>query len=329
MDSLDKLLIMKDITVIKNSIQTIREIKSKIYEYINTTRYQYSLIQDSNIWNQICSSLDVIDDTLLSIEDYIDNDFPQSDGLKYIFTYGILQSLFIQQDAVRHLAEAFNIPFSFSESLIKIRDLRNSSIGHPTKQNTKGKRFYNYVSRIPLSKKGFTLQKTNIEQGRDVFVDVNIVEIIKIQIKEITDLLGNISNRLLANDQNHKNKYKGELMTNIFPDSINYYFEKVGEAIYFPVYNKKKLGLSMLELIEKAYSKFESELIKRQELPGNENLQFTINQYSHAVNKIKDYLTENVGQMEEIDARIYLFYLREEHKYFLEIAKEYDEEYSS
>jgi len=320
---------MKDITVIKNSIQTIHEIKSKIYEYINTTRYQYSLIQDSNIWNQICSSLDIIDDTLLSIEDYIDNDFPQSDGLKYIFTYGILQSLFIQQDAVRHLAEAFNISFSFSESLIKIRDLRNSSIGHPTKQNTKGKRFYNYVSRISLSKKGFTLQKTNIEQGRGVFVDVNIVEIIKIQIKEITDLLGNIFNRLLANDQNHKNKYKGELITSLFPASLNYCFEKVGEAIYSPEYGKKKLVLSMLKTIEEAYNEFESELIKRQELPGNESLQFEINQYKHAIDKIRDYLAENIGRMEESDARICLFYLREKHRNFFEIAKEYDKEYNS
>lgn len=31
--------------------------------------------------------------------------------------------------------------------------------------------------------------------------------------------------------------------------------------------------------------------------------------------------------MVEADARIYLFYIREEHKHFVEIAKEIDEDY--
>lgn len=320
--------IIEDITLIKKNIKIIDKIKTKIYKYINITRYQFSLIQDKRIWNQICSSLYVIDDTLLSMEDYVNNKFPDSDGLKYIFTYGILQSLFIQQDAIRNLAEAFKISFTYSELLIKIRDLRNSSIGHPTKQDTKKKRFYNYISRISLQKQGFTLQKADIEHGKDIFLEIDIINTIKTQLEEIIPLLRKISNTLIKNDQNHKRKYKGELMTSIFSNSINYYFEKVDETINSPKYGKKEYGLSMLELVEKDYNNFESELIKRNELPGNEILKYDITQYKHATNRLRDYLKGNSNQMVENDARIYLFYLREKHEEFLDIAKGYDIEYN-
>jgi hypothetical protein len=325
---------MNDIEIIKTNIQIINNVKSKIFEYINKTRYQSSLIKNLNIWNQICSSLYVIGDTLISIEEYLNNDFPKSDGLKYIFTYGILQSLFIQQDATKNLLEAFNIKVTFSETLKKIRDIRNSSIGHPTKQEIKGKNdkkvkiFYHYISRISLCKEGFTLQKTNIEQRNDIFIDINLIEIIKNQIDEIIIIFNEISALLVDNDKNHKNKYKEELMVNIFPVSLNYSFEKIGEAIYFSGYGKKDFGLTMLKIIEDSYIKFENELIKRNELPGNEYLLFDLNQYKHAIVKIRDYLSDNISKMEESDARIYLFYLKEEHNNFIKIANEYDEDYN-
>ena len=91
------------------SIARVRELEESVRSHINTHRYQSVLLEDSNSWNQICSSLDVIGDTVCSIESYQSQPFPDETGMKYIVTYGILQALFIQQDALRHLSEAFEI----------------------------------------------------------------------------------------------------------------------------------------------------------------------------------------------------------------------------
>ena len=91
--------------IIIAALHRISTLEQSVREFLNTTRYQTDLLKDLNNWNQICSSLDTIGDTLLSIEDYVEAEYPDSTGLKYIFTYGILQALFIQQDAVKHLSE--------------------------------------------------------------------------------------------------------------------------------------------------------------------------------------------------------------------------------
>ncbi len=103
--------------LITSKIKQIDSLEESVRKYINTTRYQSDLIKDLDNWNQICSSLDTIGDTSFSIQDYLAAKYPESTGLKYIFTYGLLQALFIQQDAMRHLSEAFDIEFDLSDRL--------------------------------------------------------------------------------------------------------------------------------------------------------------------------------------------------------------------
>lgn len=149
----------EDIHSIHSALRRIAELEDSIRNFINTGCHQAELLDRSETWNQICNSLDVIGDTALSIEDDLSEPYPTSDGLKYIFTYGILQSLFLQQDAVRHLSEAFKLPYTPSENLAKIRGIRNASIGHPSKQQVNKQKVYNYISRITLAKGGFTLMQ--------------------------------------------------------------------------------------------------------------------------------------------------------------------------
>lgn len=68
----------------------INELTDSVRDHINTHRYQSVLLDDSKTWNQICSSLDVIGDSLYAVESYDAKSFPEDVGLKYIYTYGIL-----------------------------------------------------------------------------------------------------------------------------------------------------------------------------------------------------------------------------------------------
>lgn len=304
-------------------IKRIESLEDSVRNHINTNRYQADLLKDLNNWNQICSSLDTIGDTLYSIQDYLGADYPESVGFKYIFTYGLLQALFIQQDAMRHLSEAFDIKFELTEKLDKIRRLRNASIGHPTKHNVKKSTFYNYISRITLSKIGFTLMRYS-EQDRTEFIDINIYSILNDQLHEIEDSYKLLSFKLSEVDRMHKEKFKKKLLVDLFHSSMGYIFSKVAEGIHSPN-TGNSFGLSMLRSIQKTYREFEAALNERNEL--SEYTKFNLDEYNHALSKLENYLTGNNSELKEIDARIYLFYVREQHNHFVQIAGEIDENY--
>ncbi|MGB3463094.1 MAG: hypothetical protein WBA33_14120 [Rhodanobacter lindaniclasticus] len=309
---------------ILSALHRITQLEDEVRDFINTGRHQVELLSSRNTWNQICSSLDVIGDTALSIQDYVTSPFPASDGLKYVYTYGLLQSLFLQQDAVRHLSEAFNLPHSPSERLTRIRDIRNSAIGHPTKQGGNENRRYNYISRITMAKTGFTLMRASVDDDAK-FIDVDLVAIIGEQLTDIEDALSSLSTKLQEADRMHREKFGNNLLRDIFHASTGYLFEKVSQGIHSPSYSNSSFGLSMLGSIEEMYKRFEAALLERREL--NDYTRYDLNEYTHAIGVLKGYLSGNPKGLSESDARVYHFYLREQHKHFVAIAEEIDSEY--
>ena len=309
--------ILKKIAQIKTSETSVRD-------FINTTRYQDDLLKNLDTWNQICSSLDTIGDTLCTFEDYLIGEYPKSDGLKYIYTYGILQALFIQQDAMKNLSEAFDIKFDLSEQLTSIRNIRNASIGHPTKNSVKGSVYFNYISRMTMSKEGFTLMRS-YQQGKTEFKDVDLISILNEQLSDIQISYDLLAKKLIEEDKKHRGNFMNNLLVDIFHSGMNYSFEKVSEGIYTHNSTQSLFFINMLQSIEKTYQKFEEALRERKEL--NDDILYDLNEYKHAISKIQDYLSNEDSEIKEVDARIYLFYIREQHKHFIQIAKEIDEEY--
>ena len=310
---------------LQSGLKAIACLEDEIRDFINTGRNQVRLLPERSTWNQICSSLDVIGDTTLSIGDYISATFPTTAGLQYIYMYGLLQALFLQQDAIRHLAEAFAIGHTPSERLMKIRELRNSEIGHPTKQNVGKRRYYNYISRITMSKGGFTLMRSSGDDEETHFLNVDLVAIVTEQVAEVQAALSSLSTKLREADRMHKDQFNSTPLASIFPPSTGYLFEKVSQGIHSPSYGNSSFGLSMLHLIEDMYMKFESALVERREF--NDYVKYDLDEYKRGIQALKLYFGDNPKQLEEGDARIYYFYLRERHKHFEQIANEIDEEY--
>lgn len=311
------------ITSITLSLRRISELEDSVRDFINTGCHQRALLEAKQTWYQICSSLDVIGDTTLSLEDYLASDYPTSDGLKYIYTYGILQSLFLQQDAVRNLTEAFSVPYITGEKLKKIREIRNSSIGHPTKQTLNKEIHYNYISRISLHKTGFTLMRSSPSNDTQ-FIDVEIIDIIDEQIKEIEKALLELSEKLKEVDRMHHEKFN-QLLQDILHPATGYLLEKVAQGIHSPDTDNETFGLAMLISIENMYRKFEAALEERGEL--SEYTRYDLDEYMYAISVLKVYLSSPSKHLDERDARIYNFYLRQQHDHFLEIAREIDSGY--
>lgn len=313
---------------ILEKIKQLDSLETVVREHINTTRYQNDLISDLGNWNQICCSLDSIGDTSYSISGYIESDYPSNEGLKYIYTYGLLQALFIQQDAILHLFEAFKIKYRRSDALKQIRILRNAAIGHPTKQThgtPDGQTHYNFISRITLSKNGFRLMQC-YDQGKMKFLDVDLYKIIGVQLDEIKSGYESIASTLKEADKMHKEKYKDNLLINIFPPTIGYSFEKISQGIHSPDLSNTRLGLAMLKGVKDAYLKFEKALKDRRD--HNSYTQYELDEYKHALARLEAYLEGGEHHLSESDARIYHFYMREQHKHFEQIAKEIDDTYA-
>jgi len=309
---------------ISNLVANINKLTDSVRNHINTHRYQSVLLDDPETWNQICSSLDAIGDSLCAIESYDSEKFPEDTGLKYIYTYGILQALFLMQDALRHLSEAFNIPYEPTGTLRDIRKARNASIGHPTKQNEKGKRYYNFISRISMTKSGFDLLRSSGD-GEISFTHVDIDKACSDQLQGVIDAYSKIVHRLEEIDRMHKEKFKDSPLADIFHSAMGYFFEKISQGIYSHSYGDREFGRRHVGLVMDTYSKFKAALKERNEL--NEYIEFDLNEYFHALGRLNKYLSGEDTQMEEADARIYLSYLRHKHEHFVHIAKEIDDEY--
>src|SRR3989338_4929147 len=125
------------------------ELTQQVRDLINHPREQSILSGDRKLWNQLCSSLDVIEDTELAIRSFLDGANPGDNGGKYLYVYGVLQALFAQQYAIEHLFESLSMQAKIHDNpvLTNIREVRNRSIGHPSKKDRpKPRTSYHFIS---------------------------------------------------------------------------------------------------------------------------------------------------------------------------------------
>jgi len=220
------------------------ECTKKIREVINNPRKQHTLLKNRNLWNQLCSCLDVIEDSQEAIDAYSSIKVLKGKGGIYLAVYGLLQAIYVQQDAIKNLGESLKIPISLKDypALEYIRKIRNRSIGHPTKKDKPKSepKSYHFISRTTLCHKGFQLHSYH-DDGKSEFKDISIVELIADQKKYISDILTSIVHKLEQEEVAHKEKFRAEKLASTFPDSLDYYFQKLLESTEMKGQNK--LGL--------------------------------------------------------------------------------------
>lgn len=307
-------------------LENIDFLSSKISDYINIQRVQNNLIQNKKNWNQICSSLDVLEDTTYAISSYSNDSFPNDDGLKYIYIYGILQALFLQQDSLRHLTCALlsinEKDYPVNEELEKIRNIRNESIGHPT--NKGGGKSFHYISRITIEKNGFDLLSSFSDKD-DIYKEVKIIDVINIQLKIIVEDLKFLLKKLEEKEMEHKNKFK-EIKLADFLKGSDYSIGKIFEVLYTEDESKKSFYISLIEPLKEGYLKIEKELKDREILP-NDFWNDELEKVKYIFESLGGYFTDNQRNFTNNDIFIFLSYLRDKNKELLEELKNIDEVY--
>ena len=314
----------------------VQEIRS----LVNKPLIQSRLIQNTAIWNQLCSSLDVIEDSNLAIKSYPRLNIRDSSGDCYLVLYGLLQALFIQQNAVEHLCESLKIRKLTDDypRLKEIKGIRNDSSGHPTKRGSKNKPSYHFISRVTLNHAGFKLLSTYYAGSNksDRVQEVIISDLIKDQRECISKILDCVAGELKQREKDHKEKFKVEKLISFLPDNLNYRFEKVicvtrvrdGQVI-----DSTDLvpGQAGLEAINKSLKKLKNAIAKRgvnYDVVGD-----LLELIDYSLSELEVFLQQ---ELDRVDTRInrktafiFAFFVQKKFEELKEIAKEIDEEYSN
>lgn len=308
-------------------MQDISQLVDEVRDLINRPRKQYALLQDRAMWAMLCSSMDIIEDTELCFDAFLTQDIDRADdGVKYVFVYGTLQALFLQQDAVQTLYEALTIQYTPDPALGKIRDIRNDSVGHPTKRGAGQGRSYNFIARITLGSQGFRLM-TIYRDGQQTRFDVNVPELIATQRDVFADVLANVVKTLEKEEMEHRKKFEGRKLADVF-SSTSYPLSKIFEALN-PQSAHALLGATHVNQILKAIEAFKVGLKDREILEAYEGVQYTLELVDYPLQELRTYFRNPAEtHINEKDANIFATFVDVQVEELLQFAREIDEEYS-
>jgi hypothetical protein len=112
----------------------------KFRDIVNEPRLQQRLMKNRSEWGQLCSAMDIIEDTSMAVTSYCSQPDARDKGRLYLQTYGVLQALVMQQDAVFDLCKVMGSTRAkgIFPGLENVRSTRITVTGHPTKKQRSG-----------------------------------------------------------------------------------------------------------------------------------------------------------------------------------------------
>lgn len=303
----------------KDESLKIESLASEIRNFFNNSTIKKTNVflkkQDGD-WNQFCTAIDTIEDTCLAIENFRHG--PNDLFIKnpYLATYGILQALFIQQDAVNYLKISLfdnskKIDWGnkkYSE-LAKIRQVRNETIGHPVKTERRGRKskYSNdeitscTIDRSSLTKDGFRYMLWMNSKSESKTIKFS--EIIKLQDDFLGAELELIMKELKKEEKQHKEKFKSEKLSDFLNRSSLYqvnliYGVQWDDHLAWPSFDHYyKLYKQIRKGLEDRYGKF-GETIR---IPGTEEV---IKKLDYVFSRIDTF--KNTGKFENYELEVHI-----------------------
>lgn len=307
---------------------SISELEQRIRKFINNPRKQSYLLKDAEAWNKLCSSLDVIGDTELAIDSYLEREITNSIGERYLIVYGILQVMLVQQDAVKNMADALSINCQLSRNLNVIRGIRSDSIGHPTKQREDKSSKSCFIQRISLNEKGFNLM-TVYSDGRPYALrSIDIPSLISEQRSALENLLTNVVEKLIEEEMAHREQFRDEKLKAAFPQTLGYYFEKIFEATRGG--NAFLLGGPHVTFVAECLDQLEHLLKQRGLWDVYDSISYHMDLARYPLDELMKFFKEpTISKLNDKDAYIFALFLKGQVEDLKRISEEIDDEYSS
>lgn len=306
----------------------ISELESKIRDFINSPRRQSTLLSKREGWNKLCSSLDLIGDTALAIAAYPSLCKTEGDGASYLIVYGILQTLLLQQDAAKHIANVLDIKIRLPKELQQIRMIRNSAAGHPGMQKEKGVVKSCFISRFSLSPISFELMTAYSDDKDYEMSHISIPKLLETQNTYLGELLEKVIKELEAQEMEHRDKHKNIKLAECFPHTISYFFSKIFEASFNS--SAFALGAIHVKCVQDCLEDFQSKLEERGEWDVYDSVNYHYELIVYPMSELKTYFNSSPEtKLNEKDVYIFASFVSEQIKTLEIIAKEIDEDYES
>ena len=210
---------------------TLRELSIWIRDYGQDPRHQSRLLADRFLWHQLWTAMDVIDDVESALTAYTENEFPTEVGEKYLRIYGVMQALFLQQDALDDLIKAIHPAkdICVKDILKDIREARNASVGHPTRFGRRGVLSTHGIVQHSMRKEGFELLSYP-KKNDETFEHVPVQELIEKQRAEAARILSEVVEELRQQEEAHRAEFRGIKLVRAF-NLVPYAFEKIFEEL--------------------------------------------------------------------------------------------------
>jgi hypothetical protein len=294
----------------------------RIRDIVNSPRRRHALMQDRQRWLRLCSAMDAIGDTHMAVRAYLDEpiDDSESQGWSYLVVYGILQVLYVQQDAATTIASCLKLPLELPAELEVIRETRNDSIGHPTGRGA-------FISRISLSAEGFQLL-VPVKKGKTEFRSVRLRTIVEQQIDVMGKHLDKAVEQLVADELAHRKQFRDRSLGNALPHTLDYALEKIGAGLGDA--SERPMAFGGIEVIRSAVAKFK-QLIDERGLSEayQDSVGRNLTDIDHAVERIDSHLKGNQLGWTMRDGDVYWFFLYGKIRELRGLADEIDRDYES
>ncbi len=263
--------------------------------------------------------MDTIEDTYEALSEYLKlppKFHPRESG--YIYVYGVLQALYVQQEAVEHLCMSLKIPFDRSNKLKEIMSVRNDVVGHPTDRKKGKKKIFVMLNRMSIEKRGFRyMQLSDDSPSQYEFVDLESA--VQFQMSEIEKEDIRITKLIEEKDEMHSKQYRDVKLASIF-NNCKYSLDNLQECVN----NPDRPDLS--SILNESYKKFVKAMQERLEWSDMLHEKFWTLQWS--LDWIDGYLATrpNLGINDPLPS-IVAYYITHKFPELLVIAIDIDREY--
>lgn len=320
----------EQIKIKQNRIQDLIE---KLRDQLHEPRKQYELLQDRNHWIQLWVCVDTIADINEMLNEYSKIKKFDSPNHGRIMLYGILQGMYIQQDALENLLWIFYKDNKKSkkdrkiywdkdyQDVWKIREARDSFAGHPT-DDGKG---YHLIQPNYIDVTGFSVW-SEFKKGDFKQEYIPLKKLLRQQQIAICNILDNLIKEIEYSEMKHKKKFTNESLLTIIKN-VDYGLSKLNESIFSDNYGISEFAKVTFETVKEMYQKFINGIINRYgSIEAIDHFEDLKRKIDYDIEKINSFLDNNQMFMNP-EAEVFSDHLKMLFMKLSNLAKEIDEEF--
>ena len=326
--------LMKNMTSYNSEYDSqVLKVSNKIRDSLhNSTILKTNIFQKraQGFWDQLWTCLDTVNHTEIAILEFESLEKDVFLKAPNNLTFGLLQNLYVQQDSLNNLSESIlgkpiKVWTDKYPSFSLIRNIRNITIGHPTKKEGKKSQVREYcvIDQNSLTKDGFSFwvwSSAGFNQQH-----VRFSELIEKQREELITELKKILKHIENQELEHKKTFKAQSLSKLLPSGEPYSLSVLNKLAY------DQLGWIMFQDYKHKYVEIKSGLEKRYgelnqtlRIPGTKLLIDELDRIFQRIEELK-----YGGSDMEIDLNIYSDALVDRLKELKTHLDEIDEEFKT